>query len=113
LNLCLSIIYFGHSKEPYINEGDGYCDADGKMGFYYKESEILPPLPGEVQSLRAFSSPSHSASRSKENFSFNVMTLLLHFVQLGTIVMSLDAVMEMFSKKWVLRRFFDLTMLPR
>jgi hypothetical protein len=25
-----------------------FGDAEGKMGFYYKESEILPPLPGEA-----------------------------------------------------------------
>jgi hypothetical protein len=28
--------------------GGGYCDAEGRMGFYYKDSEIFPPLPGEA-----------------------------------------------------------------
>lgn len=49
--MCLSIIYFGHSKALYTNEDGGYCDAEGKMGFYYKESEILPPLPGKAPNL--------------------------------------------------------------
>jgi len=79
------------------------------MGFYYKESEILPPLPGEAQLLQIVS----SASRDLESFFFNVLILVLHFVQLATIVMSLDAVMKMFSKFWVLRKFHDLTMLQR
>lgn len=106
---------FHHIFEKHLisNEGGGYCAADGKMGFYYKECEILPPLPGEARSLQIFSSPSHSASRDLESFFFNVLILVLHIVQLATIVMSLDAVMEMFSKFWVLRKFHDLTMLQR
>jgi len=51
-------IFWPIEKPLISNEGGGYGDADGKMGFYYKESEILPPLPGEAQSLQTFSSPS-------------------------------------------------------
>jgi hypothetical protein len=39
--------------------------AEGKMGFYYKEWESLPPLPGQAEHMCIFNPAPHFASDTK------------------------------------------------
>lgn len=46
-SLSFFLLFFFQHKLDFFSAFINSSAIDGKLGFYYKEHEILPPLPGE------------------------------------------------------------------